>query len=90
MRLVATNSFGATYGDDRVVVLLPESTGAMIEPTFLYSDTGTAPLGGLRLGADGALYGTTNTGGALNLGTIYRVTTGGTGTLGTVNPSVIS
>ncbi len=80
VRLVATNTSGTNYGDDRVVALLPAATGAMIEPTFLYSDTGVAPLGGLRLGADGALYGTTNSGGTANLGTVYRVTTSGIGT----------
>lgn len=38
---------------------------------------GTAPSGNLVQGADGSLFGVTNTGSVANLGTIYKVTTGG-------------
>ncbi len=78
VRLVATNTFGTTLGENQIVTLLPGATD-MIEPVFLYTMTGSAPLGGLRLGIDGALYGATNSGGTYNLGSVYRVTTGGTG-----------
>lgn len=35
---------------------------------------GSAPSGGLALGNEGSIYGTTSTGGASNLGTVFRVT----------------
>jgi uncharacterized repeat protein (TIGR03803 family) len=54
--------------------------------TVLYSFTGGAtdgayPLAGLLQGATGTLYGTTNLGGASNLGTVFRVTASGTETM---------
>jgi uncharacterized repeat protein (TIGR03803 family) len=54
--------------------------------TVLYSVTGGAtdgayPLAGLLQGATGTLYGTTNLGGASNLGTVFRVTSSGTETM---------
>lgn len=44
------------------------STGAAV---------GTTPQGALVAGTDGALYGTTNSGGLNNVGSIFKVTTGG-------------
>lgn len=41
--------------------------------------TGCTPYGTLKQGANGNLYGTTSTGGANNLGTIFMVSTAGTG-----------
>ncbi len=79
IRLVATNTFGTTVGDDQEITLLP-NTSDMIEPEFLYRDTGTTPLGALISGSDGFLYGTTNVGGTFNAGSVFRVSTGGTAT----------
>jgi len=42
------------------------------------SQDGAIPLGGLVLGSDGYLYGTTSEGGSFNLGTIFRVLPDGT------------
>lgn len=42
---------------------------------------GANPEGQLTVGADGALYGTTMTGGANDRGTVYKITTGGTHTI---------
>ncbi len=75
------NFYGATYqggasGHGSVYQLA--TNGA--EP-LLYSFTGGTdggfPRGGLTQGLDGNIYGTTFTGGALNLGTVFRVTTNG-------------
>ena len=38
---------------------------------------GTTPQGALVVGTDGAMYGTTNSGGLNNVGSIFKVTTGG-------------
>ena len=38
---------------------------------------GSYPIGSLAVGPDGALYGTTLLGGSLDLGTVFKVTTGG-------------
>lgn len=42
------------------------------------SATGTSPYAGLTLGNDGNFYGTAQTGGAYDLGTVFKVTTNGT------------
>jgi uncharacterized repeat protein (TIGR03803 family) len=60
-----------------------DTTGA---ETVLHSFTGgtmdgAGPFAGLLLGADGNLYGTTGSGGASNLGTVFKVTASGTETV---------
>jgi uncharacterized repeat protein (TIGR03803 family) len=48
--------------------------------TVLYNFDGThgkAPFGGLTLGTDGNLYGTTSAGGSSNLGVVFQITPGG-------------
>ena len=77
VRLVATNSYGTTLGDDQVINTLPAPAG-MVQPAFQYLSTGTAPVTGLVLGADGNLYGTTNTGGTRNTGTVLGISPNGT------------
>ena len=76
-RLVASNGYGLTYGEDQMVDLLP-SSNALVEPTVQYVSTGTAPQAPLFLGNDGFLYGTTSTGGTAGLGTAFRMSGGGT------------
>lgn len=72
-------SSGGSQGNGAIFRLTPAG-----ESTTLVSFTGdggaakgAVPDGGLVLGADGALYGTTTAGGAGNYGTIFKVTTGG-------------
>ncbi|MBX7212133.1 MAG: cadherin-like beta sandwich domain-containing protein [Verrucomicrobiaceae bacterium] len=76
-RLVASNGYGLSYGEDQKVDLLPP-TNAVLEPTVQYVSTGTAPQAPLFLGNDGYLYGTTSAGGTAGLGTAFRISGGGT------------
>jgi uncharacterized repeat protein (TIGR03803 family) len=78
VRLVATNSYGTTNGDDQVITTFPVSTGT-IQPVSQFLNTGTAPLAGLFKSADGNFYGTMSTGGTFgSAGTVFRMTPGGT------------
>jgi uncharacterized repeat protein (TIGR03803 family) len=48
---------------------------------YYFNDTagsGYTPFGGLTLGTDGNFYGTTHSGGNFNLGTVFKITAGGT------------
>jgi uncharacterized repeat protein (TIGR03803 family) len=71
--LGGVNNFGTVFS------ITP--AGALSTLVNLTGSTGTAlgatPQGALVAGSDGALYGTTNSGGLNNAGTIFKVTTGG-------------
>jgi len=78
VRLVATNSFGTTLGDDQVITTFPASTST-IQPQSQYLSTGITPLAGLFKAGDGNFYGTMSTGGTFGSGgTVFRMTQGGT------------
>ena len=77
IRLVATNSYGTTYGDDQIINTLPVSSG-VVQPVFQNQGTGTAPQAGLVRAADGSFQGTLSTGGTFGLGAVFSVTANGT------------
>lgn len=77
-RLVVENEFGLTYGDDQTVTTLAAAPHAVVEPAFRYTGIGTSPQAPLSLVADGTMWGVTRTGGSRGLGTIFRVSPGGT------------
>lgn len=78
VRLVTLNASSvATYGSDQVIHTLPESTG-MVQPLFQFTGTGTAPTNGLIKASDGNYYGAASTGGSAGLGTVFRMSPGGT------------
>ncbi|HXM41403.1 MAG TPA: choice-of-anchor tandem repeat GloVer-containing protein, partial [Bryobacteraceae bacterium] len=75
-----TTYLGGAYGQGTVFKVTP--SGAL---TTLYSfcaqsgcPDGAGPYGGLAQSTDGALYGTTVTGGSNHVGTFFKVTTNGT------------
>jgi len=75
------NLYGACYrgGAGNVGTLYRYSPGTG-EVTVLHHFNGLSggyPLGGLARGADGRLYGTSQSGGIYGFGTAYRITTGG-------------
>jgi uncharacterized repeat protein (TIGR03803 family) len=77
VRLVATNSYGTTYGDDQTITTFAVSP-LMLQPMYQSLSTGTNPLAGLSLGSDGMFYGTTASGGTYGSGTVFRMSPGGT------------
>lgn len=77
--LYGTTEGGGTYDNGAVFRIGADGTGY----TVLYSFTGTGGDGtspnGLIQAADGALYGTTSGGGTYDDGTVFRISTDGTG-----------
>jgi uncharacterized repeat protein (TIGR03803 family) len=76
------NFYGATSqsGPDlyQGMVYKLSADGVFTPLALLPASVGAAPLGGVTFGADGALYGTTSTGGANQGGAVFRVTLDGT------------
>ena len=97
------NLYGTTYGGgahgEGAVFELTPTTGGQWTETLLYSFSlnqpdGYAPWGGLLLGDNGRLYGTTQWGGAYGFGTVYEITlrhgiTTTTSVNSNLNPSVV-
>jgi uncharacterized repeat protein (TIGR03803 family) len=72
-----TTSFGGSTDNGTVFKITPKG-----KFTSLYSFTnggdGSDPIAGLALGNDGNFYGTANSGGTNNKGTVFKITTNGT------------
>jgi uncharacterized repeat protein (TIGR03803 family) len=81
----AGNLYGTTlYGgsSNYGVVFKVDANGAeTVLHSFTGSPDGAYPLGGLIQDSKGNLYGTTSTGGSLNIGTVFKLTTSGTETV---------
>lgn len=79
------NLFGTTWGGGLThgIVFKITSGGAeQVLHSFADNSTdGGYPTAGLVLGTDGNFYGTTNSGGSVNLGTVFKITPSGTETL---------
>jgi uncharacterized repeat protein (TIGR03803 family) len=73
-RLYGTTFYGGTLGSGTLFRITLTKTPATVEilHSFAFSE-GEGPIGGVLIGADGGLYGTTSAGGAHNDGTVYRV-----------------
>jgi uncharacterized repeat protein (TIGR03803 family) len=81
---------GALYGTTRGTQDLPGTVFKLVPSERGYAETvlhefagspsdGQGPLAGLALDSTGALYGTTLTGGTANVGTVFKISTTGTG-----------
>jgi uncharacterized repeat protein (TIGR03803 family) len=77
--LYGTAYRGGTMGFGTAFKLNPDGTGFEVLLTFDGATTGGQPFGGLLLGADGALYGTTSSGGSGGHGTVFKVNPDGSG-----------
>ena len=72
-----TTAAGGTVNEGTVYQLTPQGVLHTLHNFDPGKGDGRLPLGGLTLGADGALYGTTTNGGTGNVGTVFRITTNG-------------
>ena len=77
--LYGTTIQGGVWNDGTVFKVKTDGTGFALLHSFAGASDGANPFGGLILGGDGSLYGTTGQGGASNLGTVFTVRTDGTG-----------
>ncbi len=82
--LYGTSSSGGAYakcafGCGTVFRLKPDGTGFRVLHAFDFSPDGVSPYAGLLQGGDGALYGTTVSGGTFGRGTVFRLKPDGTG-----------
>jgi uncharacterized repeat protein (TIGR03803 family) len=75
-----TTSAGGTHNDGTVFVVTPGGTETVLY-SFAGGSDGANPQAGLILGSDGNFYGTTASGGTDNLGTVFKITSGGTETV---------
>jgi len=89
--MIAQGQDGAFYGTSGqgglnngnagcVYRLTPDGKLTLLH-SFITAKDGATPLGGVQMGTDGAMYGTCYSGGALGVGTIWKVTPSGTFTM---------
>jgi len=70
----------ATPGAGAIYRINPDGTGYTVLKTYTDVTQGASPMGGLLLGTDGVLYGTTSEGGGAGYtGTVFRINQDGTG-----------
>jgi uncharacterized repeat protein (TIGR03803 family) len=73
-----TTAGGGDYGGGTVFKITPDGTLTTIHMFEGYPGEGASPHGGLVMDPEGNFWGTTYVGGANNLGTVYKITPGGT------------
>jgi uncharacterized repeat protein (TIGR03803 family) len=76
-----TTYFGGSSGNGVVFEVTPDGTETVLHSFAGGSGDGANPYAGLIQGSDGNFYGTTYNGGSYGLGTVYRITPGGTETV---------
>ncbi len=79
--LYGTTEFGGTSGEGTVFEISAAGTETVLHNFAGYPTDGAGPLAGLALDTAGNLFGTTNGGGAVGLGTVFEVSVGGTETV---------
>ena len=73
-----STSAGGANGDGTVFEITPDGTETILYSFGAQPGDGQAPVGSLLQASDGNFYGFTSAGGNYNLGTVFRVTPGGT------------
>jgi uncharacterized repeat protein (TIGR03803 family) len=77
--LYGTTAGGGNSGVGTVFKVNKNGTGYTVLWSFSNFDDGAGPVAGLVQGIDGALYGTTASGGSSSVGTVFKLNTDGTG-----------
>jgi len=77
--LYGTTTEGGSSGAGTVFKLNPDGSGLTVLQNFDYDTTGAYSIGGLVQGTDGALYGTTTSGGSSGVGTVFKLNPDGSG-----------
>jgi uncharacterized repeat protein (TIGR03803 family) len=70
--------YGGNTGHGVIYRIRHNGSGFQVMYHFTLSESGGYPQGGLVIGADGYLYGTTQDGGSFNYGTIFKILPDGT------------
>jgi uncharacterized repeat protein (TIGR03803 family) len=68
---------GGEYGQGAIFSITAKGMFSIVHAFNNYAQEGANPVGGLIVGADKALYGTTVNGGLFSYGTVFRITTTG-------------
>lgn len=76
-----TTQEGGSYGNGTVFKVTATGTETVLHSFGGYPSDGAAPYAGLVQGLNGTFYGTTESGGANNLGTVFKLTATGTETV---------
>ncbi|MBK8706447.1 MAG: hypothetical protein IPN33_24695 [Saprospiraceae bacterium] len=76
--LYGTTRFGGSFGAGTIYRLQSDGSGYTVLHSF-NNTNGAYPSAGITIGADGFLYGTTESGGSAGYGTIYRLQSNGSG-----------
>ncbi len=77
--IYGTTFFGGTNGSGTIYKLNPDGSGYAVLYSFGASPDGANPYSGLAQGADGAIYGTTRSGGLNGGGTVFKINPDGSG-----------
>ena len=73
--LYGTTYYGGTHESGLVYKLARQGAGWILRPLYSFTggDDGAQPIGGVTIGSDGSLYGTTSVGGQHSAGVVYKL-----------------
>lgn len=73
--LYGTTYYGGTHESGLVYKLARQGAGWILRPLYSFTggDDGAQPIGGVTIGSDGSLYGTTSVGGQHGAGVVYKL-----------------
>ena len=75
--LYGTTPFGGSSGDGTIFRIRPDGSAFTVLKQLSFTNSGATPYAGVIEGKDGFLYGTTYSGGARGLGTVFKMSKDG-------------